>query len=346
MDISSLVITPEMLSLISEIDEFKGAWKLFERLSPVRLNALRKVATIESVGSSTRIEGSKLSDIEVEKLLSKLEAYSFKSRDEQEVAGYAFVCEEIFSGFDSIPFTENTIKQLHGWLLKYSEKDVRHRGEYKKVPNDVQAIDEYGNSLGVLFETASPFDIPFKMQDLIYWTRESLETKSLHPLIAIGIFVVVFLAIHPFQDGNGRLSRCLTTLLLLQTGYAYVPYSSIESIIEDNKESYYLALRRTQQSLKEKSDFIPWLHFFLRTLQKQKKHLEQKITNEKALYLDLPQLSSQIIELISKHGHLSIKNLETMLDVNRNTLKKHLQSLVSSSHLTRVGKGRATTYTL
>lgn len=345
-DLSKLTITTEMLSLIGEIDEFKGAWQALGLLAPDRLQALRKVATIESIGSSTRIEGSKLSDRDVERLLSNLETYSFASRDEQEVAGYAYVCEEIFQSFESISFTENIIKQLHGWLLKYSDKDQRHRGEYKKLDNHVEAFDESGKSIGVVFETAPPFETPMKMQALVIWTREQLENKSLHPLFVIGIFIVVFLAIHPFQDGNGRLSRILTTLLLLKAGYLYVPYSSLESIIERSKESYYLALRRTQGSLKsEAPDFGPWLNFFLRSLQKQKVHLEQKASREKELTLYLPGLTSQVLNLIYEHGRLTTRELEVLTGANLNTLKKHIAGLVESGRIIRLGKGKATWYT-
>jgi Fic family protein len=347
IDISKITINSEMLSLIGEIDEFKGAWRLLGRLTPERLQALRKVATIESIGSSTRIEGSKLSDREVEKLLANLTAYSFISRDEQEVAGYAYVCEEIFQSFEAIGFSENIIKQLHGWLLKFSEKDQRHRGEYKKLANHVEAFDEEGKSLGIIFETASPFDTPMKMQELVLWTKEQLDTKSLHPLIITGIFVVIFLAIHPFQEGNGRLSRLLTTLLLLKAGYHYVPYSSLESVVERNKESYYLALRKTQGSLKsEAPDFTPWLMFFLRALQKQKLHLEQKIEREKLINFYLPELTGQILNLIQEHGKLNISKIEQMSQANRSTIKKHLAELVDKGTILRLGKGRATWYTL
>jgi Fic family protein len=321
-DPTTVAISAEILGLIAEIDEFKGTWQFLGRLTPDRLLALKKVATIESIGSSTRIEGSRLSDQDVEALLSRLDTSSFRSRDEQEVAGYAYVCEEIFSNFASIAFTENNIKQLHSWLLKYSDKDQFHRGEYKKLSNHIEAFDENGKSLGVVFETAAAFETPFKMQELIFWVREALETKSLHPLMVIGIFVVAFLAIHPFQDGNGRLSRCLTTLLLLKSGYHYVPYCSLESIIESNKESYYLALRRTQQSLKgEKREFSSWLLFFLRSLQKQKCLLEAKVSKEKILHLHLPELSSKILHLIGEHGRLSISDIEKITLANRNTLK-------------------------
>jgi Fic family protein len=346
-DLSTITITPEMLSLIAEIDEFKGAWQLLGRLTPERLQQLKKVATIESIGSSTRIEGSKLSDRDVERLLSNLEACSFGSRDEQEVAGYAYVCDEIFQGFEAIGFTENIIKQLHGWLLKFSDKDQRHRGDYKKLPNNVEAFDENGKSLGIVFETASPFETPLKTQNLIFWTASQLEQKTLHPILIIGIFIVAFLAIHPFQDGNGRLSRILTTLLLLKSGYLYMPYSSLESIIERNKESYYVALRRTQLSLKlDSPDFSYWLTFFLRALQKQKAHLEQKIAREKSLLLHIPELSARIINLIHEHGRLNLEDITKMTGANRNTLKKYLRDLVTSENILRLGKGKATWYTL
>lgn len=346
-DATKLIITAEMLNIIAEIDEFKGAWQLFGRLSPDRLQSLRHVATIESIGSSTRIEGARLTDKEVEQLLSKLETYSFRSRDEQEVAGYGLVCEEIFASFEHMSLTENTIKQLHGWLLKFSDKDTRHRGEYKKHPNHVEAFDAKGKSLGVVFETTTPFETPTKMQELVYWTREQLEAKTLHPLIIIGMFTVMFLAIHPFQDGNGRLSRLITTLLLLQNGYLYVPYSSLESFIEHSKESYYLALRKTQQSFKTKTpDFNTWLIFFLRTLQKQKQHLEHKISREKTLSLQQTPLSSQILILLSEHGKLQISDLEKLTQANRNTLKKQLAELTSNKKIIKLGQGRGTWYIL
>lgn len=341
-----IIITADFLNLIGEIDEFKGAWQLLGRLSPERLQVLKKVATIESIGSSTRIEGSKLSDKEVEELLSNVNNHSFRTRDQQEVAGYAFLCEEIYSHFASISFTENTIKQLHGWLLKYSEKDDRHKGEYKKIESHIEAFDHDGKSLGVIFETTSAFDTPFKMKELVEWLHETLESKALHPLLAIGIFIVTFLAIHPFQDGNGRLSRCLTTLLLLKSGYGYVPYCSLESIVEENKENYYLALRRTQQTLKNGvPDYQPWLHFFLHALQKQKRLLEEKLEKEKVLF-HLSPLSQHILTLLETHGKLTAAELENLTSANRNTLKKHLQQLVKENKIQMLGTGRATHYSL
>ena len=143
----TLQITPEILNLIARIDEFKGAWRALGTLAPDRLSALRRVATIESIGSSTRIEGSKLSDREVEQLLSNLEIESFATRDEQEVAGYAELMDLVCSSWQDIPFTENHIRQLHQVLLRYSEKDTRHRGNYKTNSNSVAAFDEIGTQI-------------------------------------------------------------------------------------------------------------------------------------------------------------------------------------------------------
>jgi Fic family protein len=268
-DIKNIIITPEILKLIADIDEFKGRWKVIETLAPEKLTSLRRIATIESVGSSTRIEGSKLSDVEVEKLLSGLQTKSFASRDEEEVAGYADAMDMIFEGYEVITATENHIKQLHGVLLKYSSKDQDHRGEYKKVTNHVEAFGPDGKSLGVVFETATTFETPGWMKEIVDWFNQSVQEESHHSLILVGIFIVVFLAIHPFKDGNGRLSRILTTLLLLRAGYGYVPYSSMEGVIEQNKDSYYLALRRTQQTIrKEEQNWEAWLVFFLKTMVK------------------------------------------------------------------------------
>jgi Fic family protein len=345
--LDTLVITPEILSLIAEIDEFKGAWRAIGRIAPERLSSLRRVATIESIGSSTRIEGAKLSDRDVERLLLNLQIGSFTTRDEQEVAGYAEIMNTIFSHWENIPSTENHIKQLHRDLLIHSEKDERHRGAYKTLNNHVEAFDENGKSLGVVFATAAPFDTPRLMAELVSWVRAREEAKDLHPLLIIAIFIVVFLEIHPFQDGNGRLSRVLTTLLLLRAGYSYVPYSSLESVIEQSKEGYYLALRRTQGTIRTSNpDWNPWLEFFLRALQQQKRRLEKKIERERIILGDLPELSVQILELARERGRVSVAEVAKVTGISRNTVKVHLRTLADQGHLTRHGAGRGAWYAL
>ena len=344
---NTLLITPEVLSLIAKIEEFKGAWRALGTLAPDRLSALRRVATIESIGSSTRIEGSKLSDREVERLLSNLQIKSFATRDEQEVAGYAELMDLVFSSWQDIHVTENHIKQLHQTLLQYSEKDSWHRGNYKTNSNSVAAFDEAGVQIGIVFETATPFDTPRLMSELIDWIRQERETGRLHPLLIIALSVVVFLEIHPFQDGNGRLSRALTTLLLLQSSYAYVPYSSLESGIELNKEAYYLALRQTQGTIRtDAPDWQPWLTFFLRSLAEQVKRLEKKVEREKIVLAALPGHSLKIVEFVREHGRITISEAVSLTGASRNTLKQHFRALVDRGHLNLQGSGRGAWYEL
>ncbi len=347
LNTSTLQITPEILKLISELVEFKGAWRALGTLAPERLSALRKVATIESIGSSTRIEGSRLSDRDVERLLSNLEIKTFATRDEQEVAGYAKVMETIFSAWNDIPMTENYIKQFHKDLLVFSEKDEWHRGKYKTNSNTVAAFDETGKQIGIVFETATPFDTPRVMEELVAWLNHQLKEKILHPLLVVAIFVVVFLEIHPFQDGNGRLSRILTTLLLLKFGFTYVPYSSLESVIEQNKEAYYLALRQTQGTIRTaQPDWQPWVMFFLEALQKQMHRLAKKVEREKIVLSALPELSVQILEFAREHGRVSAGEIIKLTGISRNTLKQHFRVLVEKNHLVLQGAGRTTWYTL
>jgi Fic family protein len=343
----TLVITPEILRLVSEIDEFKGAWAAIGRISPERLTALRRVATIESIGSSTRIEGARLSDKEVELLLAGLDVKAFASRDEEEVAAYAKTMETVFAHWQGIQLTENHIRQLHRDVLQYSSKDERHRGAYKTLDNHVEAFGPDGKSLGIVFQTATPFDTPRLMTELLAWTQQNLQGVELHPLLSIGLFIVVFLQIHPFQDGNGRLSRILTTLLLLRAGYAYVPYSSLESVIEKTKEAYYMALRRTQRTIRTQTpDWQPWLVFFLNSLQQQKAWLEKKIERERLILGELPLLSVQILELCRERGRVTVAEVAKVTGASRNTIKDHLKALTRATHLEQHGAGRGTWYGL
>jgi Fic family protein len=338
----SIPISAEMLRLVSEIDEFKGHWRAWQALTPDRLKGLRHVATIESIGSSTRIEGSRLSDREVEALLSRLETQSFATRDEQEVAGYAFVMEQVFAHASEIPVTANMLKQVHRDLLQYSAKDERHRGEWKSLPNHVAAFDADGRELGIVFETSSPFDTPAHMDALLDWHRRAEADTGLHPLLRIGIFVVVFLAVHPFQDGNGRLSRILTTLLMLRAGYGHVPYSSLESIVEQNKEAYYLALRRTQTTWRDGSaDWPAWLMFFLRSIRQQITRLQQRLDASRP---QLSPLARQLASLFETHETLTNAQATALTGANRSTLKAKFAELINARLIEAHGKGRGAYY--
>jgi Fic family protein len=341
-----LRISAEMLKLIASLDEFKGQWRVFKRLSRDQLLQLKKIAAIESIGSSTRIEGSKLSDQQVASLLSGLKIQEFKDRDEQEVAGYASAMDTVFESFEHIRATENHIRQLHRTLLQHSTKDERHRGNYKTLENHVAAFDASGEQLGIVFETATPFETPACMARLVEWTAEAERDQVLHPLLIIAVFVVWFLAIHPFQDGNGRLSRVLTTLLLLRHGYGYVSYSSLESVIEENKEFYYKALRRTQSTLRSGFvDWESWLLFFLRCLVRQKENLTARIEVEGQRLESTSPLGAAVLRMLDDANRITLADAVKATGANRNTLKVRINELVNLGFLIRSGRGRGVFYT-
>ncbi len=310
----NLILTPDLLRLVGEIDEFKGAWKALGTLAPDRLATLRHITTVESVGASTRIEGARLTDRDVDVLLANLDLGSFRTRDEQEVAGYAEATKLVFDSWREIPLTENHIKQLHGILLRFSPRDEYHRGTYKTVPNNVEAFDEHGRSVGVIFETATPSETPRLMEELAAWTNRELGGKTHHPLLVVAVFIVRFLAIHPFQDGNGRLARVLTNLLLLRTGYTYVPYSSLERVVEENREQYYRALRSAQGTLdKDESHLMELVTFFPalshRTEKFSRRKSEAGTADDRAFY------SGRAVASVStparpSHAHCRLGNYE------------------------------------
>lgn len=346
LNANSFVFERELVLLLMEIEEFKGSWKAYGNLAPERLTELKRIATIESIGSSTRIEGAKLTDGEVARIMAGLSTESFRTRDEQEVAGYALLMNEIFESWEEMPLSENIIRQMHSLLMRKSDKDERHRGEYKHVENHVAAFDSDGRQIGIVFETASAFETPRLMEELVQWTNLELSENRLPPLIIIGMFVAAFLAIHPFEDGNGRLSRALTVLLLLRAGYVYAPYSSLESVIEASKESYYIALRATQRTLGEpEPDWNIWMRYFLKALVKQVHNLKAKIEGEHLLKA-MPEISLRIIELLRAHGTLSIAETERLIPINRNTLRAHFKVLTKDGYLIKTGKGPATRYAL
>lgn len=344
---NKIKITPDILKKISDIDTFNGSWQgKREKLKIEELHSMKRVATIESVGSSNRIEGNKMTDAEIETLFEHISRKSFSGRDEEEVAGYADLLNIIFENYSEIKLSENYIKQLHQIMLRYSTKDERHRGEYKTNTNKVVAFDNHGKEIGVIFETASAFDTPKLMSELIKWTNENLADGYFHPLIVIGIFLVHFLAIHPFSDGNGRLSRALTILLMLQNGYEYMPYASMESVVEATKESYYRALRATQKNIwTDNVNYEPWLVYFLTSLQNQKRILENKLKNlNNAEKVDLSRIELKIMELFTTKNDWAVGEMAEQLKSNIETVRKAVYALMSKGYLKRKGKGRSTWY--
>ncbi|MBD5400704.1 Fic family protein [bacterium] len=341
-----IVITPETLNNIAEIDRFAASWAGgVSRPTAAELKVMRRVATIESIGSSNRIEGNKMTDEQVEELFNHINQQSFATRDQQEVAGYSDLLNAIFENYREIPLTENYIKQLHQTLLRYSDKDERHRGEYKKDSNRVAAFDATGNEIGSIFETATPFDTPLLMEEIIKWTNNTLDDHYFHPLITIGVFVVHFLSIHPFTDGNGRLSRALTVLLMLKAGYEYMPYASMESIIEASKDAYYRALRGTQKTIwGDKVDYEPWLTFFIGSLVKQKRHLEAKLQQLQDSNHKLSATALAILNLFANKSEMTMPEIVAGLGKNPETVRKAVQTLVKTGRLTKVGTTKGAVY--
>ncbi len=334
-----------ILNLIAKIDLYKGKWNIIERQENIYLKELRKIATIESIGSSTRIEGGTLTDKEIEELLANVKITELKTRDQQEVIGYYDTLELIYENFGNIKLTENYIKQLHQNLLRHSDKDTRHRGQYKSLSNKVVA-NYPGGIQKIIFNTTDVHLVESEMNYLINWTNEQFEKKEIHPLIVIAHFVYEFLSIHPFQDGNGRLSRLLTTLLLLQNEYMFIQYVSFENLIEKSKKEYYQALMESQKNRnKENENISKWTLFFLDKLNELTQKLDAKydIFKTKGGYLNERQ--KEIKEYIKKNQPLKISDIAKEFEkININTIKKDLQYMKREKEIRTVGKGKGTVY--
>ncbi|HNU81191.1 MAG TPA: Fic family protein [bacterium] len=338
-------LTQNILAKIAKIDQFQGLWQGSLRLSPQILGRLKTWVIITSTGASTRIEGVKMTDEEIARFLRGWKGKRPKSRDEQEVAGYADLIGRIFDNWKTIKLTEGWILQLHGILLQFSEKDQTHKGKYKDSPNTVVMTNRQGEPV-VLFDPTPPYLVKAEMQEAIAWTNEQLEKKEIHPLLIIANFIFEFLAIHPFKDGNGRISRALTNLLLLKAGYSYTPYVSLDEIIEQTKAEYYLALRATQKNHKTKhEDITPWVEYLLSSLLEQSEKARKLMESEQPEKL-LSEKQTQIYQLFEKNDELSVSEIDKLLKgkIPQATIKQALSRLVTWKLLERIGQARSTRY--
>jgi len=335
----------QMMQRLSIIDSFKGNWKAIEHQHSKHLKELRKIATIESIGSSTRIEGATLTDAEVEKLLKSVKVTKLQTRDEQEVIGYYDVLQVILENYKDIELTERYIHQLHGMLLKHSSKDQSHKGKYKSLSNQVVANYPDGTKR-TIFKTTEPHLTATEMQEVIKWTTERLSQQDMHPVVAIAVFVYEFLSIHPYQDGNGRLSRLLTTLLMLQQDYKFIQYVSFENIIETKKEEYYRALMEGQKNRGKNTELIDrWVLFFLECMVVLIQRLEIKYEAYNKLKKELNERQQKILQYIRKKKTVQISEIDNAFkDYSRNTLKKDLAYLVNEGLLLKTGEKRGVRY--
>lgn len=340
----SSTTTQALYKLLAEIDTVKGQWKLSNTLSPQMITRLQVSALITSAGASTRIEGSKLTDVEVEKLLRGLNIKKFKTRDEQEVAGYLELLKNVFASWTKIKLSENTILHFHKELLKYSAKDARQRGAYKFGPNRVEAKNQKGEVVGIVFDPTPPHLVKKEMDELLMWTGMATKNSDIHPLLVIGNFIFEFLAIHPFQDGNGRLSRILTNFLLLKSGYEYVPFVSHEQLIETKKIEYYLALNKTQRTWKTKiEDVTPWLTYFLQIM-KQHSQKALALLSQEAVEEFLSEKQTIIWRFALTQDTFSRSDVIAATHLNARTVEHTIKKLVAMNTLERMGEGRATRY--
>ena len=337
-------IPADIWSKITQIDELKGQWIAGARLSPQVLGRLKRSVLITSTGASTRIEGARLSDEDVEKMMRGIDIQKFTDRDKQEVKGYFELLENVFDSWRSLKFSESTIKHFHKELLKHVKKNELHRGDYKKEENKVQMIDAVGKSVGVLFDTTPAYLTPKEMQELVEWTQQALAERKYHPLLVIGSFLVEFLQIHPFKDGNGRLSRVLTNLLLLKEGYLYMPYISHEKLVEDNKPDYYMALRRSQKTFKtEHENIIPWLDFFLTIFLKQSQMAVELLSKENIEKL-LSKKQLAVWQYLQEVEEATPGEIAKKAKVARPTVNQALDRLLRLKKVERIGLGRSTRY--
>ena len=337
-------LPPTILAAIAQIDEYKGRWVGGAQLHPQTLARLKQSVLVTSTGASTRIEGARLSDEEIEKLMRGIAIQRFADRDIQEVTGYFELLQNLFESWPELPLRESTIKHFHKELLKYVEKDILHRGDYKKSGNKVHMVDAAGQSVGVLFDTTPTYLTPTSMQELIEWTGQALQTNEFHPLLVIGNFLVEFLQIHPFQDGNGRLSRILTNLLLLQAGYLYMPYVSHEKLIEDNKPDYYLALRTSQKTLgSTKEDIVPWLTFFLKIVRSQSQ-MAVALLSDANFEKTLSPSQLAVWRYLQSLPEASPQAIADAAGVARPTVNQVVNKLLDLQKIERIGQGRATRY--
>jgi len=333
-----------IVSKIAKIDELKGQWLTGARLSPQVLGRLKRSVLITSTGASTRIEGARLSDEDIEKLMRGINIQKFTNRDKQEAQGYYKLLENVFNSWKNLKFNESLIKHFHQELLKHVEKDEKHRGDYKKGENKVQMIDEAGQSIGILFDTSPAYLTPSQMHELVEWTQKTLTENKFHPLLVIGNFLVEFLKIHPFTDGNGRLSRVLTNLLLLQSGYLYIPYVSHEKLVEDNKPNYYIALRRSQKSMgTEKENITEWLDFFFDIILKQSQMAVELLSKENIEKL-LSEKQIIVWQYVEKTKETSTGDIAEKTKIARPTVKQTLEVLLKLKKIERIGLGRSTRY--
>lgn len=338
----SLALDFKLMNELSSIDRFGGSWSLIEkREGRQTLKQLKSIATVASVGASTRIEGSKMTNDEVKALIfDNIKIEKLVERDQQEVIGYFRALDIISESFRDIEITESSLMNLHNILMKYSEKDQWHKGRYKQHTNSVEATNPDGTKT-IIFETTAPgFPTEDAMRALIDWYNADNTTPQ---IIKSAVFVYDFLSIHPFQDGNGRLSRLLGTLLLLKHGYSWIQYVSFEHEIESRKVEYYQVLMDCQQQ-RPGENVYSWIIFFLDCLGNIQNKLMKKLDVQKSENQMSPR-EKMIFLFIDNHPGCKSGEIAEKLKLPLPTVKRILSDMVEGKFLMKYGTGIGTNYT-
>ena len=331
----------ELIESISKIDRFDASWSAIEKREGNSLKHLKTVATIKSVGASTRIEGSKMSNEEVEVLLGNVDISKMEDRDSQEVLGYFNTLDLISESYENIEITEGNIKNLHNVLLKYSKKDAWHRGDYKQQSNVVEATHTDGTKQ-VIFQTTEPgFATNEAMKSLVRWYKTD---KKIHLLVKCALFTYDFLSIHPYQDGNGRLSRLLSTLLLLKSGYQWIQYVSFENEIEHRKSEYYRVLQTCQQN-RPNENVDAWVNFFFDSLLNIQGQLMNKLEFS-GVETKLSPREKSILVFIGNNSGCKSGEIAEKLGIPNPTVKRILPNLIKQNLIEKHGNGPGTNYSL
>jgi Fic family protein len=334
-----LDINWELINLISQIDRFDASWASIERREGQSLKHLKTIATVRSVGASTRIEGSKMTDDEVEVLLKNIEITKLVDRDSQEVVGYFEVLDIISESFQDIDISENSLKNLHNILMKHSVKDDWHKGDYKQHNNAVEAIYPDGTRTIIFQTTEAGFQTQEAMQSLIHWYRNDTKT---HLLVKCALFAYEFVSVHPFQDGNGRLSRLIASLLLLKEGYSWIQYVSFEHEIESRKTEYYRVLRSCQ-SQRPNENVTEWLVFFLDALRNIQTQLMKKLQTS-GVETQLSARDKSILSYIGSYPGSKSGVIAKKLGIPNPTVKRILTELIRLKLIEKNGVGPGTNY--
>ncbi len=328
----------EIISLIAQIHEHKGKQSLYLKQKPQALEQLIEIAKIQSTESSNKIEGIVTTSSRIKQLMS--DKTTPRNRDEEEILGYRNALNIIHESFEYIPITPNYILQLHHELYKTTSKTIG--GKFKGVQNYINARYPDGHE-EILFTPLSPFETPEAIRNLCDEFNKCIDNDSVEALLLIPTFISDFVCIHPFSDGNGRMSRLLTTLLLYRLGYYVGKYISIEKLIEKNKDAYYDALNKADKGWHENdNDPTPFIKYILRILLTAYREFEDRMSLVEAKQSSYDYVKNTIDQILGKFSKAEL--LEKCPSIAKSTLEATLKKLVEDGFIKKSGQGKSTFY--